>query len=56
MVLHTLMVNWDIPLVIGRTVWDPSLLMAKRRVADWPNDAEHMVEMYVQGLYSGYPR
>jgi len=30
--------------------------MAKRRVADWPNDAEHMVEMFIQGLYSGYPR
>ena len=50
---HTLMVNLDIPLVIGRTVWDPGLLMAKRRVAGWPNDAEHMVDMCAQGLYSG---
>ena len=53
MALHALVVNWDMPIIIGRTGRDLGLLIAKRIGTGLSHDAERMVEMCVQGLYSG---
>ena len=56
MALHALVVNWDMPIIIGRTGRDLGLLIARRIGTGLSHDIEHVVEMCDQGLYSGSQR